>query len=83
MNTTSAENRSGSPSGGRRRADLGLVVVGRDVCDVDVVLVRRVVGFDQRVGSGLRGGPRPHRDVRAVIDAIGCRGGGQSGEWYT
>ena len=40
MNTTSAENRSGSPLGGRRRADLGLVVVGRDDGQLDLVLVR-------------------------------------------
>ena len=47
MNTTSAENDVGQRAGAGRGADLGLHVVRRDDRQVDLVLVRRVVGRDE------------------------------------
>ena len=80
MNTTSAENRSGSAVRAGRRADLGLVVVRRDDRQLDLVLVRWRCRRRRAPGARLGRGARPHRQLGAVVDAlVGRRGGSARG----
>ena len=56
--------------GGRRVAHDPDVLVRRNEAQLDLVLVRRVVGIDLRLDAGLRRCAAPHRDGRAVVDAL-------------